>query len=64
MLRLKEERQKAGLTQESLARQMDLSVSTIVKWEHGHMNPSFDNLSKLREILGCRMDDLFGKEGK
>ena len=58
MFRLKEERRKAGLTQESLARQMDLSVSTIVKWEHGHMKPSFDNLSKLKEILGCSLDEL------
>lgn len=62
MHRLKNLREKAGLSQDSLARMLDISVSTVSKWEQGRGGPNKDNLSKLVRIFQCNYDDLLGGE--
>lgn len=62
MSKLKYLREKAGYSQDSLAREMNICVSTVSKWEQGHGSPNKDNLSKLVKILGCKYDDLLGGE--
>lgn len=57
---LKPLREKAGFSQDSLARVLGISVSTVSKWEQGLMRPHKDNLSKLVKILRCSYDDLLG----
>lgn len=62
MHRLKSIREKAGFSQDSLARKLDISVSTVSKWEQGRGGPNKDNLSKLVRLLQCNYDDLLGGE--
>jgi transcriptional regulator with XRE-family HTH domain len=45
-------REKAGLTQEGLARAANLSVSGISKLEHAGMDPSWSTVQALARALG------------
>ncbi len=49
---LRELREKAGLTQEALARKADLSTFTISKLEKGDTDPSWSTVRKLAHALG------------
>ena len=64
--RLRNQREKAGLTQEALARAADLSLSSITKLERGGMDPSWSTIQKLARALGvtCEafMEDAAGSE--
>lgn len=55
---LKSIREKAGYTQESLARELKISTAVLSKWEQGKGFPRKDNLSKLVSHLRCSYDDL------
>lgn len=61
-LRLKELREKSGLSQASLAKKMNVRQSTIGMWESGKNNPEFANLEKLCEIFSVSMDYLLGRD--
>jgi transcriptional regulator with XRE-family HTH domain len=46
-------RKAAGLTQERLARELDVTSSTVANWERGQSWPSHrSNLSRLAGVLG------------
>ena len=56
-------REKAGMTQEALARKADISYNTLVKLESGAVtNPRMDNLMKLADALDVSMDQLAGRK--
>lgn len=57
-LRLKQFRELAGMTQEDLARDTDLSVSTIRSIENNRRSASIDTLYKLAEVLDVTVNDL------
>ena len=59
MNNLKELREKANLTQESLAKLINVDRSTIAKWEAGEASPRSDKLPTLANVLNCTIDDLF-----
>lgn len=60
--RLKEARQKAGLTQAELAQSIAINQSTIAYWENGRSEPDTQKLQKLAEILNVTPEWLtFGK---
>lgn len=59
MYMLKELREKANLTQESLAKLINVDRSTIAKWETGEASPRSDKLPTLANVLNCTIDDLF-----
>lgn len=59
MNNLKELREKANLTQESLAKLINVDRSTIAKWETGEASPRSDKLPTLANVLNCTIDDLF-----
>ena len=59
MNNLKELREKANLTQESLAKLINVDRSTIAKWEPGEASPRSDKLPTLANVLNCTIDDLF-----
>ena len=42
--RIREHRRRAGLSQEALARRMDVSRQAVTKWESGQSAPSTENL--------------------
>lgn len=51
MKNLKEKRLAKGYTQTSLARAMNVSITTIQRWEQEAMKPSPENLKKLCDLL-------------
>jgi putative transcriptional regulator len=58
--RLREYREKAGLTQEKLASRMGVSRQTINSIEAGRYVPSLELALKLGHVFRCRVEDLFG----
>lgn len=55
---LKEKRTIRGLTQENLAKAMNVSQASVAMWETGKAKPTADNLLKLAEVLDCSIDEL------
>lgn len=56
--RIKECRQKAGLSQEKVAELVGVSRQAVTKWESDQSAPNTDNLFKLAQILGTTVDFL------
>ena len=57
-------REKAGMTQEALARKADISYNTLVKLESGAVtNPRMDNLMKLADGQPLKLNYTLGAEG-
>jgi len=57
--RLKDVRQKAGLTLRELARQADVSPSFVSQIENGKSQPSVATLYTFSRLLGISIDELF-----
>lgn len=51
-------RVNAGLTQEMVAKRMNVSKVTIISWEKGRVKPSLANLEMLARIYGISIDDF------
>lgn len=51
-------REKQGLTQADLARQLGVTPAAISKWENGSSKPRVEVLFQLAEILGVRPEEL------
>ena len=57
--RIRELRNKKGLSQEKLARLADVSYNTIVKIESGESkNPTFRTMAGIAKSLGISLDQL------
>lgn len=62
---LKRLRKQKQLSQEKLARLVDISYNTISKIEAGKAkNPTFETLSKLADIFEVSIDELTGRRLK
>lgn len=58
--RIRELRQKSGITQAQLAATLGMrSSSTITMWENGSRNPPSAILPRLADSLGCTVNDLY-----
>jgi len=58
---MKKYRKRLKLTQEGLARKVDISYSTIIKLETGVIgDPRMDTLKKLAKALNINIDELIG----
>ena len=53
---LKQLRKELKLTQEELAKELELSISYYVKLENGFMNPSYKVMKSLKKSYGDRID--------
>lgn len=53
---LKQLRKELKLTQEELAKALNLSISYYVKLENGFMNPSYKVMKSLKNFYGDRID--------
>ena len=53
-------RKDNGMTQESLAERLGITLGTISKWERGSSEPDVDYLMKLAEIFRISIDALLG----
>lgn len=56
--RLREARIAAGLTQEQLGFELDVTKSSVSAWENGREAPSFRLLPRLSQVLGRSLDNL------
>ena len=59
LLRIRELRLAAGLTQKQLADKMGVSEPAVSFWESDSQRPAIDKLPKLAKILHTSIDDLF-----
>jgi transcriptional regulator with XRE-family HTH domain len=59
--RIRELRLARGLTQEQLARQIDVGLDAVRKWERGKRTPMLDMAVKLADALECTIDELAGR---
>ncbi len=58
--RIKELRESKGLSQKDLADKFLVKQSVISKYERGVVNPSYDVLFKLAQVLDTTTDYLLG----
>lgn len=58
--RLREVREKAGLSQEKLAAEAGVTRQTIISIEGGRYVPSLELALALAKRFKCRVEDLFG----
>ena len=63
-IRIKNLREKSGLTQQQFAEKLNVSVSTIGMYEQGRREPDLDTLIKFSDILHTSILTLLGIEEK
>lgn len=56
--RIKQQRQRCGMSQEKVAELVGVSRQAVAKWESGQSAPNTENLFKLADILGMKVDLL------
>ena len=56
--RIKNQRTRAGLSQERVSKLVGGSCQSVTKWESGQSAPSTENLFRLAEIFGTTVDML------
>ena len=60
--RLKELREERHLTQKELSQKLNVSQTTVAKWEAGDREPCFDMLVKLADFFECSADYFLGRK--
>lgn len=60
MIRIKKLRKTLGYTQEKLAKQLNVSRTTVAMWETGGREPDYDTLVKITEIFNIPADYIIG----
>lgn len=61
VLELEYLRRKLGMTQKELAALAGVQQNTVSQWEPGKRNPPSTALPLLASVLGCTIDELFGR---
>jgi len=56
--KLREARQRAGMTQAQLAAAIGCKQKDVSRWEAGQIEPGVLTVKKMAQVLGCSMDDL------
>ena len=62
-MRIKELREAKGMNKTELARAMDVDLAAVHRWETGTAMPLAAKLPKLADLLGCSIDELYGRPG-
>ena len=60
--RIRQARQEQNLTQQTLAHDVGVRLSTISSIELGHSRPRVDLLTRLARRLGCTVDQLLAED--
>lgn len=60
--RLKQLRQKKGLTQQEIAELLGVKRNTYSDWENGKTEPNFEMVLKLADLFEVSLDWLFGRD--
>lgn len=58
-MKIRQLRERAGLTQTALAKTIGTTQACIAGWEANTSVPGTDKLRKLAEVLNCTVDELF-----
>ena len=59
---LKLRRCELGLTQAELAQKVSVTQSQVAQWERGAAMPSAAKLPLIASVLGCTIDELYGRD--
>ena len=62
MMQIRKLRSERNMSTAQLANAMGVSIQAVGKWERGEAFPRADQLPRLAETLGCKIDKLFEKE--
>ncbi|WP_297550661.1 helix-turn-helix transcriptional regulator [Thermococcus sp.] len=62
--RLRELREKKGLTQEELARALGVTRQTIIAIEKGKYDPSLKLAFRIARFFGVKIEDVFIYDGE
>ncbi len=60
--RLRELREKSGLSQNDIAKRLDVAAATISGYERGERTPSLSAILSFSYIYNCSVDYLLGKK--
>ena len=55
-------KEKRGWSLYRLARILDLPQQTVYSWANGRTQPSYENMDRLCDAIGCGIGDLFEAE--
>ena len=55
-------RKEKAMTQEDLARELNISYQAVSKWENGISSPDISNIKAIAQLFGVSIDSLFGLE--
>lgn len=62
-IRIKEvARKKKGWSLYRLAKELGLPQQTVYSWANGRTQPSYENMDRLCESIGCSIGELFEAE--
>ena len=61
-MRLRELRNKSGLTQNEIANKLSVSGQTILNWENGIYEPKINQLIQLADLFGVTVDYLIERK--
>ena len=61
-MRLRELRNKSGLTQNEIANKLGVSGQTILNWENGIYEPKINQLIQLADLFGVTVDYLIERK--
>lgn len=59
VMRIKEHRERAGMTQSQFGAEVGVSRATVISWESETYLPKSRQLPLLAQVLGCPIGDLF-----
>lgn len=59
--RIKRFREKKNITQDQLARFLNVRITTISNYENGRREPDLMTISKIADYLEVTIDDLLGR---
>lgn len=62
MLQLRVLRESKNLSIREIADGMNVSVQAVGKWERNEAFPKAAQLPKLADLLGCTIDELYGRD--
>ena len=61
--RIKEFRERAGLTQAEFAEALCVHVNSVSRWECGSREPSLEMAKRIADRLVANLSDIFGSGG-
>lgn len=61
MCNIKIARERAGITQESLAKLLGVTQGAVAHWENGYSAPTASKIPAIAAALGCTVNDLFAE---